>query len=53
MWIENFESTGLVLYTASVADLLRLGELMLECRDRFEAMAPDPEREELAERAPS
>ena len=47
--IENFERTGIVVYAASVADLLRLGELVLESRERFEALPPGPEREDLDE----
>lgn len=44
--IENFERTGLVLYAASVDELLRLAELVLESRERFEALRPGPERKE-------
>lgn len=42
--IENFERSGLVIYAASVAELLRLAEAVLESRDRFEALPPGPER---------
>jgi hypothetical protein len=47
--IENFGTTGLVLYAASVGELLRLGELVLESRERFEALPPGPERDEPSE----
>ena len=42
--IENFEKTGLVLYAASIVELLGLGGLVLEHRGRFDALLAGSER---------
>ncbi len=46
--VENFCGTGLAVYAASVSEMLQLGELVVEARDRFDAL-PAPERRDPGE----
>jgi hypothetical protein len=46
--LQNFQSTGLALYAASIADFLELAEAAVAERARFELLPPGPERRPLS-----